>query len=147
MVGDDISAVDNRLKVLVGGVMVNLTFADSDTAVNCGLLLLTLLVSRSSQIPVPESAVAQCFEHHDSDPRTASNKKKKLLIFHLPKASSFSLLHPVQYNWRDREETERGSHSKHIHSLHPRSAIGLKTPLTSWLQRGQESSGLSVRVW
>lgn len=74
--GDDISADNDRLKVFVGGLTVNLTFADSDATVNCDLLRLTLLVSTSAQIPVPGSVFISCdrmVKLRGSDPRTVSN--------------------------------------------------------------------------
>lgn len=79
MVGDDISAVDNRLKVFVGGVTVNLTFADSDTTVNCDLWPLASPASASSQIPVPGSVFTSCglvFKHKVFDPISVSKQEK-----------------------------------------------------------------------
>lgn len=74
MVGDDISAVDNRLKVFVRGVTVKLTFA-----VNCDLWPLASMASASSQIPIPGSVFTSCglmFQHQDFDPITVSKQEK-----------------------------------------------------------------------
>lgn len=86
----------------------------------------------------------QMFKLEDSDPRTVSTEEKKKLLICLSEKRIplhvsliwgdrrfFSHFQSNTTGTRDEEETERGSHSEHLHSQRPGSEIGLKNP--RWL--------------